>query len=1720
MTPKERRLSLRLLSIALTVILVMGGVSVLPASAEVVGQPDAMTSPSQPASAEETPTVTKGEMAPAAPTSKTTAVFSTLLGSVGMAPVSAPLPGAFDISQPLGGGSINSGDTGLIVLIGDNYYQTFAWSPAGMTSALATLATQSAASPGDYVMYFGGTTGFTLAASDLSSGFNLPNVGTLVITGSTTDPNPTTPQPATAAPTTVGLLSAGGTVNFGCNVIMRNVRYNFAGIYMNGYDLTLGNQSWATGATTYSNGASSGTTTAQGADNTATMTVWSTGTGAAMFYGGMNSGTMNGNVAITINNTSGNAFSIYGAGYGTSSAPANLNGNATTTITGMTATATGSGLMCFTGGTYYGNVSGQITNTISGQGSLATLTRSNSTAWSTTQSEFVGGSYSGNIGTASTIAAPLTDMTHARADVATTNDYIIKSNVDTSAYIYGSMEYTGGNAYGGVIDGNVTSTVKTGTNGKGNISAFDGLGGYNTYSGGTGGTSSGMVAAFSFSSVDGSISGSAAAIVAAKAQLRFQVYGNVTNILRSGCFSNSDGYGYLKGTGVGGYIEGSAYTMVGTEGLVWKDNYDATTPYVGTAKDTVAGASGDMTYMYSNSPSAANNNNGQFTGFDLFGSGGSQADPSCQLVNGNTTLVECNVRARWTYGGDWCACQIGDSRAELWRGIVDTLEGAGYGANSNVWHVGSSSANVYGGQVDFFLSGNGWQDAHESGNASVNVYDNPRTRIPAPDVNGAIDWQKQGAYVTAANAGSAVMPGTSGSTIEPAVIINCSIAGTYGGGTPHTIGGDTNITVYGGDFSGTAGHGQPNGFCTSAANIGQVYGNGTMTMDFRANQYGFAIEKGDAASAGRPLNNTTPIIGTDGTQTLTLNILSSAASNANLNGLNLYGDAATNATNSKIGTIMMNINAPGAIVGNVYATNYSNVSGSTLLRNVTISLISASQIDGLSGGSITDNYTNAIASASAALNPAKAAVIHVGPQSTNPSSILGDWESDIGSDGYPTRINVTTNGIKNFTSMNVTKRLLMAAGSGSILNGGGATASATATTITTNHSGTYDQFGDVTINNQSGLGVTGSSRFIVGQLKVNGTGYVASTGLPAQIVVSGNNLSATDDTNNLIWLKYGTQAATTMSPATSYFGINTAWPILTFNSSTVNAGVSASQISPVNLTGVDPTTGQTFIGDNNAPVATTGTISYGNGVAIPGSVYRWTVNATPGTGKGAISYSVLGSPIIGTTLPVSGTLDIFGSSQPDTPSQSGSIAIPSSKGILPTFSFIPTTPSWGDGVTIQRSDHYMTTPAGANDHSIPAQTLAAYQNIPSATQTWMPTTDDTAYSFDINAQFSDTSEVTAKSVVLTQSQAQAIITQDGVAVATSAMGRPNFGLALSTPLSGILSQLALPLGSLSYRTIPVTWTAGDGATPAQSITVDIVVVPDGSTISTDGSAVLIANDATVSVSQAQMITDQPKLDAYTGAQVLALSVPTTTTPGTVTTSAALLTDSAAQIATISGVSGATGLLTVPLAYGYSYTDATGAVQDLARDVTLTIQGFGTLTISKTVTGRFGNRSKLFDFVVTLRDGAGVPLSGSFDYTGSVIAQDSQAQAPADGTLTLVDGSAPFMLSNDQAITIKGVPVDSYIQVVETTSTPDVYTTFFVDSDNPGVQVVGNNTTSMLMDGTTRTFDFTNAYTTEAASGLDLGIMWTALLPIILTLLFLGGALLIVKRNQKKGGQTA
>lgn len=116
-------------------------------------------------------------------------------------------------------------------------------------------------------------------------------------------------------------------------------------------------------------------------------------------------------------------------------------------------------------------------------------------------------------------------------------------------------------------------------------------------------------------------------------------------------------------------------------------------------------------------------------------------------------------------------------------------------------------------------------------------------------------------------------------------------------------------------------------------------------------------------------------------------------------------------------------------------------------------------------------------------------------------------------------------------------------------------------------------------------------------------------------------------------------------------------------------------------------------------------------------------------------------------------------------------------------------------------------------------------------------------------------------------------------------------------------------------------------------------------------------------------------------------------------------------------------------------------------VTFTNTKLPDLTLSKTVTGEMGDKTKLFEFVIKLKNEKGYPVTKKFNYIRSV-AEGSGAEKPADGQIKFTDGEARISLSHGQQITIKDLPYKSTYTVTETTEAKDPYTVTYNGKAQP------------------------------------------------------------------------
>ena len=170
-----------------------------------------------------------------------------------------------------------------------------------------------------------------------------------------------------------------------------------------------------------------------------------------------------------------------------------------------------------------------------------------------------------------------------------------------------------------------------------------------------------------------------------------------------------------------------------------------------------------------------------------------------------------------------------------------------------------------------------------------------------------------------------------------------------------------------------------------------------------------------------------------------------------------------------------------------------------------------------------------------------------------------------------------------------------------------------------------------------------------------------------------------------------------------------------------------------------------------------------------------------------------------------------------------------------------------------------------------------------------------------------------------------------------------------------------------------------------------------------------------------------------------------------------------------------------------------------EDVTVTFTNrnrTGSLTVTKSVTGNMGNRTKKFTFIVELTDIAGGTVSGTFNCEGG-----------SETTITFNDGKASVQLANGEVIKILGLPQGINYTVTEDARSALGYKTTV---SNNGGQSTEDRSSSGQLNGDT-TISFVNDRTVAVPTSAD-SIPYTAL---ALLAILPAGAILLRRRRQKK-----
>ena len=172
-----------------------------------------------------------------------------------------------------------------------------------------------------------------------------------------------------------------------------------------------------------------------------------------------------------------------------------------------------------------------------------------------------------------------------------------------------------------------------------------------------------------------------------------------------------------------------------------------------------------------------------------------------------------------------------------------------------------------------------------------------------------------------------------------------------------------------------------------------------------------------------------------------------------------------------------------------------------------------------------------------------------------------------------------------------------------------------------------------------------------------------------------------------------------------------------------------------------------------------------------------------------------------------------------------------------------------------------------------------------------------------------------------------------------------------------------------------------------------------------------------------------------------------------------------------------------------------------------INTYESLTLAKTVSGNIGDKGKEFEFEIRLTDKDGVDLpNGMYSYTGGTVVDG--VTAPADGTISLVNGKATVTLKHGQSITVIGLPTDAKYTISEKDA--DAYTTTITANPTDNINKDSRTVSGNLSANATTTITYNN----ERNSGPITGIFLDNL-PWILALCFVlfGGSALYLSKKR-------
>lgn len=199
--------------------------------------------------------------------------------------------------------------------------------------------------------------------------------------------------------------------------------------------------------------------------------------------------------------------------------------------------------------------------------------------------------------------------------------------------------------------------------------------------------------------------------------------------------------------------------------------------------------------------------------------------------------------------------------------------------------------------------------------------------------------------------------------------------------------------------------------------------------------------------------------------------------------------------------------------------------------------------------------------------------------------------------------------------------------------------------------------------------------------------------------------------------------------------------------------------------------------------------------------------------------------------------------------------------------------------------------------------------------------------------------------------------------------------------------------------------------------------------------------------------------------------------------------------------------------GESDTVVSGTVPEGSNStVAFTNEKLRDLTISKVVSGSYGDTTKEFTFNISLMNGGQV-VNGTYTCTPGTV-DGTNAEVPSINSVEFTNGTANVQLKHGQTITIHGLPTNTVATVTETDDSRQGYTTTYTNSDQTTEGSNEGNSAQETLNSNDNTIAFTNTLTSVPSTGSFFDNNATNVLMVIASIAILALAALGIWRYKR------